>query len=449
MLYSKMNRCAKTIITLLIILVSASPTISRAVDCKDSGYSIVYINGIFTSDTGAKDTLSLIKDYFNTYSTHANDITFQLGYNPTRSGLDLIKSTMQAYDKPSKEQIDQDAKRILKQLHSKLNTKKILLLGHSQGTFYTNALYTYLLKNGINPRAIAVYNIATPASYVNGSKYKRGKYITNSTDNVINEVRHWAQLGHAPEPLPANVNIALQDNQGDNMARGHDLEKVYLAGKGKRIIKEIDNLLNTLKIPELALSKGGCYFEPEFSWKDTVQEISINLTGGLVSGVGSSAQNLGKVAVIPINIIKKGGSTITKLFTKKSNHSTQNTPKVPIQKSNLTQTQKKHTSTQPPIKHIFKSLKTTPAPKITKQTKITKTKRINYDALSKMLASLETLLNQYLTTLRSNCAGIDLSIIKYSNCIPPFEPGGYGFGGGALIGGGPPPGGPPPGGQQM
>ena len=72
--------------------------------------------------------------------------------------------------------VDYDLTNILRQLHGDLKAQKILLVGHSQGTFYTNAAYDYLVKNGVDKKSIAVYNIGTPADKVAGN----GEYLTSS-----------------------------------------------------------------------------------------------------------------------------------------------------------------------------------------------------------------------------------------------------------------------------
>ena len=64
---------------------------------------------------------------------------------------------------------DYDLKTILMQIHPEVTTtRKILLVGHSQGTFYTNAIYRYFLEHGMPEGSVAVYNLATPAAYVEG-----------------------------------------------------------------------------------------------------------------------------------------------------------------------------------------------------------------------------------------------------------------------------------------
>ena len=122
------------------------------------------------------------------------------------AGLDdLVSSVEQAYGNVG---VDYDLTNILLQAHDNLKTQKILLMGHSQGTFYTNAAYDYLIGHGVDKNSIAVYNVATPASLVAGN----GLYLTSSTDKVINTiVRDLATVGSANKPLPANIDIKIPD----------------------------------------------------------------------------------------------------------------------------------------------------------------------------------------------------------------------------------------------
>jgi hypothetical protein len=71
--------------------------------------------------------------------------------------------------------------------------------------------------------------------------------------------------------------------------------------------------------------------------------------------------------------------------------------------------------------------------------------RARQEQMSNALLALESLLDAWLSTLTATdiCNGIDISILKYSTCIAPFDEGGYGYGAGGGPGGiGPTP--PPP-----
>jgi len=57
-------------------------------------------------------------------------------------------------------------------------------------------------------------------------------------------------------------------------------------------------------------------------------------------------------------------------------------------------------------------------------------------ALEQLLSSLAAQAPSSSDTRTDVCDGIDLSIIKISTCIKPFDPGGYAYGGGGAVGGG-------------
>ena len=157
----------KRLFTLIVILLAP---VSVFASCSMSGYNIIYINGILTSETQARTDLSALRDRFLAHGGDSS-ISFLPAYNPSHlAGVgDFIKSIEQAYKGGDDTPIDDfDLKTMLMQIHSEVATRKVLLVGYSHGTFYANAMYDYLTTHGVPKCAIAVYNIATPASFVAG-----------------------------------------------------------------------------------------------------------------------------------------------------------------------------------------------------------------------------------------------------------------------------------------
>src|SRR3989344_6205075 len=147
-----------------LIILFLFPSFAFA-DCSQNGATVVYVNGIFTSITDAnKDLGKLIKQYQDRTGDH--ETKFINGYNPSHiaGGGDLYKSIVQAYQNEESFVADTDLTTILLQIHPQVTTQKLILVGHSQGTYYTNDLYKYLTGHGVSQNSIAVYNIATPAS---------------------------------------------------------------------------------------------------------------------------------------------------------------------------------------------------------------------------------------------------------------------------------------------
>lgn len=171
------------IFTGLIYFLFVSFASAQSLSCLSNGYTVIFVNGILTTEQEAKQAKT---DLQNVLPAQINDepVVVRLGYNPSHlgGGGDLLESITQAFGKPVS---DYDLNTILTQVHPEVTTGKILLLGHSQGSFYTDEMYQYLVTHGVPKESIAVYNIGTPESYVAGG----GGYLTSSNDKVINQVR--------------------------------------------------------------------------------------------------------------------------------------------------------------------------------------------------------------------------------------------------------------------
>ena len=205
--------------------------------CNVDGYSVVYTNGILTSEDQAKKDRRILEKKFRDRSS-IQDVVFLNGYNASHlaGAWDLYKSIQQALQKATPTVVgDYDLKTILMQIHPQVTTRKIILVGHSQGTFYSNAIYRYLLENGAPEKSVAVYNLATPASFVAGG----GNYLTSSNDRLIERVRQWASGAGAPAPLRANITIPIPENESNDDAGGHHFESDYLNGAPEKVVSDI------------------------------------------------------------------------------------------------------------------------------------------------------------------------------------------------------------------
>lgn len=260
-------------------------------NCSVDDYSIFLINGIFTQKDDAKKDQRKLEKLLNLYNN--NDyIPVSLLYNPSHLGGlgDLTQTFSQMMEKPIN---DLDFKDILIDLHSQLKTQKLLLVGYSQGTFYANEVYNYLIENGISPRSAAVYNIATPASYVAGE----GQYLTSATDKVISLARDIARTLKIKEPLPPNINIPLSSKEAADKYGGHSFQDVYLANASQRIISEIQQSLNNLQSTNSGLNitnysnnlnnqNNGCFTKPSkdfFYWAEKTLIKALDLGSGVLS----------------------------------------------------------------------------------------------------------------------------------------------------------------------
>ena len=244
------------VLILIIISFFIAPVFVFA-DCTKSGTTVLFINGMFTfSKDQADDSKRDLKYQYDLKGKNA-DVNFILGYNPSHIVVlgDMFDAVRQAY---SGGFMDYDLTNILRQAHIDLKTQKVLLVGHSQGTFYTNAAYDYLTSHGVDKNSIAVYNVGTPADTVAGD----GKYLTSSTDKVINSVvRDLTTLGFAKKPLPANIDLPLSADESANPLGGHDFSNVYLAEAPDRIISDMDSEINNLQAE--SSDKSECFTQPK------------------------------------------------------------------------------------------------------------------------------------------------------------------------------------------
>ncbi|GEM_PF-1759613 len=283
----------KTIIAILVIIILL-PLSTYAAACRDRGYTIVYVNGILTGQDSAIDQKIDLKNLVPS-EVMGEPIDVKLGYNPshlaglgdlTESASQLLGSSISNYDRNT----------ILLQLYPEITTRKILLVGHSQGTFYTNEIYNYLLANGEQKDAVGVYNVATPASSVAGD----GAHLTSENDKVINSVRDVASKIKAKQPLPANITIPLTSSEANDKFGGHSFGEVYLAGASGRIVSEISDSLKKLLATEVTETTDvGCFTPPPRDISYYTQKVVFAVadpaaTGAVVAGKTTIAT--GKIA---------------------------------------------------------------------------------------------------------------------------------------------------------
>ena len=245
-----------------------APVLSFA-SCISEGATVIYVNGILTSKGNAKDDTGLLGGVYE-IKTGRKDIKFINGYNESHlaGGADILQSIAQTFGSSIS---DFDLKTILIQIHPQVTTQKILLVGHSQGTFYTNALYEYLTKHGVSPASIAVYNLATPAGVVAGN----GNYLTSANDKLIYRLREVNAKYGAVQPLAANVIIPLPKGEENDEWGGHHFSSSYLGGAPGRIVSDISKTLNALK-PGNAAGEG-CFEPPERNLAYKAQELAFKV----------------------------------------------------------------------------------------------------------------------------------------------------------------------------
>lgn len=270
--------------------------------CSEKGASVVYINGIFTPLATAKIDLNKLRTEYGD-RTGDSTVKFYNGYNPSHiAGLgDITHAAAQALDS-SISRFDLDT--ILMQMHPQVTTRRLLLVGHSQGSFYANEMYGYLLEHGSPRASVGVYQVGSPASSVAGG----GKYLTSSNDTVINAARLIvtnAAQGLVPlaaantlpkkEILPANIMLSSANY-------GHSFSGTYLAEAPERVVGDIHAALGKLKA-EAASETGECFTAPNAGLGYQAAKVGYGVADAAAAGIKTGAGAVQVAAVAAGNVL--------------------------------------------------------------------------------------------------------------------------------------------------
>src|ERR1700729_59218 len=108
----------RKLLLLLFLILFIIPVSAHASDCNDSGFTVIYVNGILTNKDAAKKDKDLLEKLFIS-RTKRTDTDFINGFNPSHlaGAGDVLDSMMQAYGDTS---VDYDLTNILGQVNSKL-----------------------------------------------------------------------------------------------------------------------------------------------------------------------------------------------------------------------------------------------------------------------------------------------------------------------------------------
>ena len=309
----------------ILIAIILFPNLAFAA-CSEKGATVIYVNGIFTSLTDAQTDLGLlIEEYQKRTGDH--ETKFYNGYNPSHiEGYgDLYKSILQAYQNQESFVADTDLTTILLQIHPQVKTQKVVLVGHSQGTYYTNDMYKYLAGHGVSQNSIAVYNIATPASFVAGG----GRHLTSATDKVINKVRE--ALKHAPsvesfgagaalatvpqtqpkDPLSSNTSFVLSPTEVADENGGHSFSNIYLENAPATIVSVISSDIAGLS--SVADFNGDCFVAPSDGISYKAGKATLGVMDFVAAKTGPSLAFLRDFAIdvgtkVPANLASAAGS---------------------------------------------------------------------------------------------------------------------------------------------
>src|SRR3989338_4201065 len=284
----------KRIVFALLLIHSILPTAVFALECKPDGLTVIYVNGILTNKEDAQNNTDLLRTQYE-QKTHQTNVKFLNGYNESHiaGGGDIAQSAAQIVGKSFLE-FDRDT--ILMQIHPQVSTQKILLLGHSQGTFYTNAIYQYLTNHGVPEESVGVYNLATPADRVEGG----GAYLTSTNDRFINAIRQIMILSEK-QPLPANINIPIPANESNDVFGGHHFQSDYLGGAPNKIVSDMESALRGLKTGP-SFTGEGCFNAPP-------KTLSYKAKGVAFAVLDTTAEAVKTADVATVNMIDKAAVT--------------------------------------------------------------------------------------------------------------------------------------------
>ncbi len=273
--------------------------------CSREGYTVVFVNGIFNTKEQAQDSAKELAKYLGT-SFNSEPVFVRTGYNPSHvAGLgDLVQVAAQSFGS-SVSSFDRDT--ILMQIHPEVMTRKILLVGHSQGSLYTNDMYNYLTTKGEEPKAsVGVYNVATPANYVAGG----GIYLTSEYDAVIDVYAQYAKEVGALPPLPPNSPLEFGSAKGN----GHSFTENYLAYGGERMVKDIQTSLARLKESTSAAPEG-CFVPPENTLGYKTKQVFFAVADPTATGIKIAGVTGVKIAGAVMNGVGSGIAAVGSLFT--------------------------------------------------------------------------------------------------------------------------------------
>ncbi|MEI7719614.1 MAG: hypothetical protein WCI89_00160 [bacterium] len=258
--------------------------------CGAQGYTVGYVNGVLTSRPEAEaDKKALVEAYTaRVEPNQQNPVTFINIYNPTHlAGVgDLAESVSQMFGAPIS---DFDFTVMLQDLYRELTTRRVLMLGHSQGAFYANSLYTYLLAHGEPKEAVGVYAVATPASVVAGG----GFYLNSQSDVALILITAAAKKAGMQAPLPPNIDIAPTSAKDiASTFPGHSFADAYVAGASDKVISDVQKSITALQ-PTFASETDDCFDAPPGTVAERVEAALFWVVDPVASVVATVSATVG------------------------------------------------------------------------------------------------------------------------------------------------------------
>ena len=222
----------QNLLLIFFVVFFSSPAMSQQTNfCANKDTTVFFGNGIKTDFAGAVDGMEELKAALSSVLSRdeLDSYGFDVAYNPTSGAiLDIFESARQDLQTDASEfwrfwfgilpmpdalrdlitdniarlleagsLVDTDslANHVAIYKRNILEGKKVLLVAHSQGTFYANQAYTFL--NSTERQSFGITSVALMDSFVAGSD----PYVTLRTDLVVDAVRAAKLLTGLPGPM--------------------------------------------------------------------------------------------------------------------------------------------------------------------------------------------------------------------------------------------------------
>jgi hypothetical protein len=277
----------KLLSCILILSVFFLPSFSFAATCSKEGYTIFFLNGVWNKDEKTvQNNKESLEGLFEKSFLEKNKISFDHLYNPSHiGGLGDLKDvlTQLSYEQSASYSNDLDLLNIRNQLAEKLQTQKFIIVSHSQGNLYANALVSSLGLDG--KPFMKVYPVASPSSYSLGSLHSR--HITSSNDKII--------VGGVRDKLGRVIlepNVTLQG--GD--PSGHAFKETYLEKGGDIVVRDIQTLLTSLEADQNLSPTSSCISPQPVTLDKYLQKVKVaffDFQANVVVSTASVAQDVG------------------------------------------------------------------------------------------------------------------------------------------------------------
>jgi hypothetical protein len=157
---------------------------------------------------------------------------------------------------------------MLRDLSENVKEGKILFVPHSQGNFYANSLYKYIVghKHGLLYTSLTMYNVASPAEV---SAFNSA-YLLSASDQVIAGL-----VGSVGAIRYPNITFGIPENHPDQL--GHNFVDTYLALGSDRMMEDIKHQLSILKRDIKKNTQEPCIPAPEKGVFDTIQSVQYGI----------------------------------------------------------------------------------------------------------------------------------------------------------------------------